>query len=283
MIRRQVAGGSFSDTAALARQVVLGVDRLDYIKGIPLKMLAYEALLQKHSELHGKIVLVQVAHPPTRVPELELEDNREYTQMQMELNEMVGRINGQYSLLDWQPIYYINKWISQDELAALYRAADVGFFTAIREGINGICYEFGCAQAPECLGFAVGPPDAKPPRPAHRPVRADVLRRTGSTGNLERAGQRMFELPFGIAEKAHGGYPTPREGVEAELEAEREAELEAELEPGAEPEPERPRVAGGGSARSKRAGSGPPGAVKRPERSHCKWILYGVLYGRAGA
>lgn len=134
------------------KQVILGVDRLDYIKGIPLKLLAFECFLERNEELHGEVVLVQVAHPPMRVGLSALQENREYTDLQAELNELVGRINGRFSTVDWQPIYYINKWISANELAALYRIADVAFFTSIREGINVICYEMAAAQAPEVIG-----------------------------------------------------------------------------------------------------------------------------------
>eukprot|EP01043_Picozoa_sp_COSAG02_P004223 COSAG02_NODE_108_length_36286_cov_19.437478_26_plen_1336_part_00 len=140
------------------KKVMLGVDALDYIKGIPLKLHAFEKLLASNPELVGSVVLVQVAYPPwwwrasqnrrsaSSSSIAQPSETREYAMLRMEVNRLVGRINGAYGTATYQPVYYINKFVSMVELTALYRVADAAVVTCIREGINLICQEFVCCQ-----------------------------------------------------------------------------------------------------------------------------------------
>ena len=153
---RSVAEGAAEDNALVKRMVtsmndrklIIGVDRLDYSKGIDQRMLAYERYLENHSEAHGDVVYVQVT-PKSRseVPE--------YAEMQREIAETAGRINGAFSDLDWIPIRYINRTIKRTTLAGLYRIAQVGLVTPLRDGMNLVAKEFVAAQDPEDPGVLV--------------------------------------------------------------------------------------------------------------------------------
>lgn len=118
-----------------ARFIVLGIDRLDYTKGIPRRLLAFERLLTAHPELRDQVVLIQVAVPSRAA----LHEYRDFT---AHLNEMVGRINGAYATATHSPIIYMYRSISVRELIALYLAADVMAVTPLRDGMNLVAKEF---------------------------------------------------------------------------------------------------------------------------------------------
>jgi trehalose 6-phosphate synthase/phosphatase len=121
------------------RKVLLGVDRLDYIKGMPHKLLALELFLTRHPEWRGKVTLIQVGVPSrTEVPE--------YQRLSERVNELVGRINGTFGNLEYAPVHYINQSITQEELVAIYNMADVCLVTSLRDGMNLVSYEFVAAQ-----------------------------------------------------------------------------------------------------------------------------------------
>ncbi|GJQ09065.1 hypothetical protein GpartN1_g856.t1 [Galdieria partita] len=125
----------------MGKKVLLGVDRLDYIKGVPHKLLALEWLLTKYSEWMHKVVLVQIA-VPTRT---EIE---EYKKLSSQTNELVGRINGKFGTVDHSPIMFINQSLVFEELVALYTVADVAIVSSVRDGMNLVSYEFVmCQQA----------------------------------------------------------------------------------------------------------------------------------------
>jgi len=127
-------------TATFAgRKVLLGVDRLDYIKGMPHKLLALELFLTRFPEWRGKVTLIQVGVPSrTEVPE--------YQRLAERVNELVGRINGTFGNLEYAPVHYINQSITQEELVAIYNVADVCLVTSLRDGMNLVSYEFVAAQ-----------------------------------------------------------------------------------------------------------------------------------------
>lgn len=130
------------------RKLIIGVDRLDYSKGIDQRMLAYERYLENNPAAQGEIIYLQVT-PKSRseVPQ--------YADMQREIAETAGRINGAFSDLDWVPIRYINRTIKRTTLAGLYRMADVGLVTPMRDGMNLVAKEFVAAQDPEDPGVLV--------------------------------------------------------------------------------------------------------------------------------
>jgi trehalose 6-phosphate synthase/phosphatase len=121
------------------KKVLLGVDRLDYIKGVPHKLMAFETLLARHPEWKGKVVLVQIAVPSRTEVE-------EYKKLITQTNELVGRINGKYSSVEYSPIVFLNQSVKLDELVALYAVADVAVITSIRDGMNLVSYEYVMCQ-----------------------------------------------------------------------------------------------------------------------------------------
>eukprot|EP00178_Gracilaria_changii_P018267 TRINITY_DN520_c0_g1_i1.p1 TRINITY_DN520_c0_g1~~TRINITY_DN520_c0_g1_i1.p1 ORF type:complete len:907 (-),score=115.21 TRINITY_DN520_c0_g1_i1:7132-9852(-) len=121
------------------KKVLLGVDRLDYIKGVPHKLMAFEVLLSKHPEWKDKVVLVQIGVPSrTEVDE--------YKKLISQTNELVGRINAQYGSVENAPIVFINQSVTFDDLCALYNIADVAVVTSIRDGMNLVSYEYVVCQ-----------------------------------------------------------------------------------------------------------------------------------------
>jgi trehalose 6-phosphate synthase len=130
------------------RRLIIGVDRLDYSKGIDQRMLAYERYLENDPSARGNVVYLQVT-PKSRseVPQ--------YADMQREIAETAGRINGAFSDLDWVPIRYVNRTIKRHTLAGLYRIADVGLVTPLRDGMNLVAKEFVAAQNSENPGVLV--------------------------------------------------------------------------------------------------------------------------------
>jgi len=121
------------------RVVILGVDRLDYTKGIKERLLAVERFLEKHSKFRNRILFIQVAVPSrTRVDE--------YRVMKREVDETIGRINGRFTGEGWPPIQYIYRSISREELVAYYRLADIALITPGRDGMNLIAKEYVASQ-----------------------------------------------------------------------------------------------------------------------------------------
>jgi trehalose 6-phosphate synthase/phosphatase len=114
---------------------ILGVDRLDYTKGLTNRMLSLERLFEDHPELHGKVQFMQIAVPSRT-------DVKEYQELKEEMDKLVGMINGKFSTPTWSPIRYIYGCIPQDELAGYYRDADVALVTPLRDGMNLVAKEF---------------------------------------------------------------------------------------------------------------------------------------------
>jgi trehalose 6-phosphate synthase/phosphatase len=120
-------------------RIVLGVDRLDYTKGIPERMRAFGRLLELYPELRERVVFLQIAVPSrTEVPE--------YRRLKREIDELVGRVNGRFGTPQWAPIHYLHRGIAQEELVALYRDAHVGLVTPLRDGMNLVAKEFVACQ-----------------------------------------------------------------------------------------------------------------------------------------
>jgi trehalose 6-phosphate synthase len=132
----------------LGRQQIIGVDRLDYSKGLPERMRAFSRLLALKPELEGKVSFLQIA-PPTR------EDVTAYAQIREELEHLTGSINGRLADFNWTPIRYIHRSVPRETLAALFRASQVGFVTPLRDGMNLVAKEYVAAQDPEDPGVLV--------------------------------------------------------------------------------------------------------------------------------
>ncbi|MEX2278460.1 MAG: trehalose-6-phosphate synthase [Acidimicrobiia bacterium] len=115
--------------------VLLGVDRLDYTKGIDLRLRAFESLLENRPDLHGRIVLVQVAVPSR-------EAVGEYQTIRRNVEEYVGRINGSFGRSDWTPVRYYYRGLDREDLITHYAAADVLLVTPLRDGMNLVAKEY---------------------------------------------------------------------------------------------------------------------------------------------
>jgi len=123
-------------------QLILGVDRLDYTKGLVHRIKAVEKLLEKHPEHIEKVVFLQIA-VPSRV------DVKEYQELKEELDMEIGKLNGRFSTPNWSPVRYIYGCISQEQLAAFYRDSSVALVTPLRDGMNLVAKEFVACQTKE--------------------------------------------------------------------------------------------------------------------------------------
>ena len=121
------------------RKLMLGIDRLDPIKGIPHKLLAFERLLETHPEYIGEVCLVQIAVPSRLDVDL-------HQRLQSRLHSLVGRINGKYGTLGTLPIHYLDTSVSFSELVALYAASSAMVITSLRDGMNLVSFEWTVCQ-----------------------------------------------------------------------------------------------------------------------------------------
>src|SRR5262249_28107152 len=118
------------------------VDRLDYTKGIPRRLLALERLFEREPSLRGRVRLVQIA-VPSRM------NVQRYAEFRRLVDEEVGRINGSFGTVSWAPIQYIFRSISRRHLVALSAAADVMLVTPLRDGMNLVAKEFVASRQDE--------------------------------------------------------------------------------------------------------------------------------------
>ena len=130
------------------RQLVVGFDRLDYSKGLEERFLGFERLLSDNPDLRREVLMLQIA-PVSR------EGVEAYQEIRARLDALSGRINGEFSDIDWAPFRYVNKNYRRDELAGIYRAARVGLVTPLRDGMNLVAKEFVAAQDPEDPGVLI--------------------------------------------------------------------------------------------------------------------------------
>ena len=117
------------------RRIILSVDRMDYTKGIPQRLEAFDLLLEKYPEYRGKVTFILVAVPSRTKVE-------HYTLLKKQVDELVGRINGKYGTIEWMPVWYLYRSLPFSNLVALYNIADVAFVTPLRDGMNLIAKEF---------------------------------------------------------------------------------------------------------------------------------------------
>ena len=120
-------------------KLIVGVDRLDYIKGVPQKLHALEVFLTENPEWIGKVVLIQVAVPSR-------EDVEEYQNLRAVVNELVGRINGRFGTIEFMPIHFLHQSVPFDELTALYAVSDACLVSSTRDGMNLVSYEYIATQ-----------------------------------------------------------------------------------------------------------------------------------------
>lgn len=134
-------------------KVILGVDRLDYTKGLVNRLKAFEVFLERHPEHIGTVSFLQISVPSRT-------DVLEYQQLKEEMDQLVGRINGRFSTAVWSPIRYIFGCVGQNELASYYRDAAVALVTPLRDGMNLVAKEFVACQIKEPPGVLIVSPFA---------------------------------------------------------------------------------------------------------------------------
>jgi len=122
--------------------LVLGVDRMDYTKGIPERLKSFRLLLRRFPELRRQITLVQVVVPSR-------EEIPNYKDLRLEVELLVSQINGEFTESGWVPIHYMHRNLGRAELLAYYRAADIALITPLKDGMNLVAKEFCAAQADE--------------------------------------------------------------------------------------------------------------------------------------
>jgi trehalose 6-phosphate synthase len=132
----------------LRQRQIVGVDRLDYSKGIPERFEAFSRMLYLHPELEKTVTFLQIA-PPTR------EDVTAYAEIRMKLEGLSGSINGRFGDIDWVPIRYIHRPVPRPRLAAMFRLSEVGLVTPLRDGMNLVAKEYVAAQDPADPGVLV--------------------------------------------------------------------------------------------------------------------------------
>lgn len=130
------------------RDLIIGVDRLDYSKGLIERVEAYEHLLHRHPQNRGHVVFLQIA-PPSRA------DVPEYMEIRQRLESAAGHVNASYAEFDWVPIRYLNKGFTRQTLAGFFRVARVGLVTPLRDGMNLVAKEYVAAQDGEDPGVLV--------------------------------------------------------------------------------------------------------------------------------
>jgi trehalose 6-phosphate synthase len=166
-------------SSLLGRQMIVGVDRLDYSKGLEDRFLAYEQFLTDNPDQQEQVFMLQIATPSR-------EQVQAYQEIRARLDALSGRINGAFATVDWVPLRYVNRGYRRDELAGVYRAARVGLITPLRDGMNLVAKEYVAAQDPadpgvlvlsEFAGAAAQMKEALIVNPFSREDVADAIRR----------------------------------------------------------------------------------------------------------
>jgi alpha,alpha-trehalose-phosphate synthase [UDP-forming] len=130
------------------RMLAIGVDRLDYSKGLPERFHGFERFLQRHPDQKGRLTYLQIA-PLSRT------DVTEYRNLRSQLEQIAGHINGAHAEPDWTPLRYVNRNFPHATLTGFYRTARIGLVTPLRDGMNLVAKEYVASQDPENPGVLV--------------------------------------------------------------------------------------------------------------------------------
>jgi len=146
--RDDVAGEAHKIREALRhRKIILGVDRLDYTKGIPERIRSIQTLLRRYPDMIGRFNFIQIAVPSR-------EQVGDYQELRTEIEQLIGRVNGEFSFPGWVPVHYHYRNLPHDELVAYYAAADIGLVTPLRDGMNLVAKEY-CACSTDGDGVLI--------------------------------------------------------------------------------------------------------------------------------
>lgn len=132
------------------KKTIISIERLDYVKGPLEKIRAFGQFLDEHPALHGKVELINICTPPAKGMKI-------YEQVQHELEQAIGQINGQYSRIDWVPIHFFFRSFAFEDVLAYYAISDVAWITPLRDGLNLVAKEYIAVQGqnPESDGALV--------------------------------------------------------------------------------------------------------------------------------
>ncbi len=174
------------------RRLLLGVERLDYSKGLPQRLKAFRQLLQAYPENLGSATLIQIASPSR-------ESVDAYASLLQELESLCGGINGNFGELDWMPVRYIHRNVARKRLPGLYRAASVALVTPLRDGMNLVAKEFIASQDPEDPGVLVLSRFAG----AAEQMREALLVNPYDTTRTAETMQRALQMPLEERQRRH--------------------------------------------------------------------------------
>jgi trehalose 6-phosphate synthase/phosphatase len=124
------------------KKIIVGRDRLDSVRGVPQKLMAYERLLEEYPEWRDKVVLIQVTSPTSLEEEKEDSGNK----IANKVSDLVTKINGTYGSIGYWPVQHYSQYLNQEEYLALLRVADLGLITSVRDGMNTTSLEYVVAQ-----------------------------------------------------------------------------------------------------------------------------------------
>jgi trehalose 6-phosphate synthase len=184
-VKRMLAG-------LLGRRLMIGVDRLDYSKGLVERFKAYERFLETHPENQNRVSFLQIA-PLSRA------DVRAYAEIRRELEQTTGRTNGRFADTDWTPIRYLNRNFPHDVLMGFMRAALIGIVTPVRDGMNLVAKEFVAAQDPADPGVLILSTMAG----AARELSSAVMVNPYDSRGMAHAIQQAFNMPLSERRDRH--------------------------------------------------------------------------------
>lgn len=184
-VKRMVAG-------LLGRKLMIGVDRLDYSKGLVERFKAYERFLETHPENQNRVTFLQIA-PLSR------SDVRAYAEIRRDLEQTTGRTNGRFADTDWTPIRYLNRNFPHDVLMGFMRSAQVGIVTPVRDGMNLVAKEFVAAQDPADPGVLILSTMAG----AARELTGGVMVNPYDSRGMAHAIQQAFNMPIAERRERH--------------------------------------------------------------------------------
>ncbi|HEV8444033.1 MAG TPA: trehalose-6-phosphate synthase [Steroidobacteraceae bacterium] len=179
-------------TGLLDRKLMIGVDRLDYSKGLVERFKAYERFLETHPENQNRVTFMQIA-PISR------SDVRAYAEIRRDLEQTTGRTNGRFADTDWTPIRYLNRNFPHDVLMGFMRSALVGIVTPVRDGMNLVAKEFVAAQDPADPGVLILSTLAG----AARELTSAVLVNPYDLRGMAHAIQQAFNMPLAERRERH--------------------------------------------------------------------------------
>ena len=183
--KRMVAG-------LLGRKLMIGVDRLDYSKGLVERFKAYEKFLETHPENQNRVSFLQIA-PLSRT------DVRAYSEIRRDLEQTTGRTNGRFADTDWTPIRYLNRNFPHDVLMGFMRSAQVGIVTPVRDGMNLVAKEFVAAQDPSDPGVLILSTLAG----AARELTGAIMVNPYDARGMAHAIQQAFNMPIAERRERH--------------------------------------------------------------------------------